>query len=75
MIIQFHLPSVRTLLKFFPLGLLVAASALGAADEGVVDRPNFVFFIADDVSQADFGCYGHPTMQTPQIDALAQSGL
>lgn len=37
--------------------------------------PNFVFFIADDVSQDDFGCYGHPTIQTPNTDALAASGM
>ena len=34
------------------------------------DKPNFIFFIADDVSQMDFGCYGHPTIKTPHIDAL-----
>lgn len=44
------------------LFLLVATTR---ADE----RPNRVFFIADDVSQEDIGCYGHPTVQTPSIDA------
>ena len=39
------------------------------------DQPNVVFFIADDVSQDDFGCYGHPTIQTPNVDALAASGM
>lgn len=34
-----------------------------------------VFFIADDVSQEDFGCYGHPTIKTPHTDALAASGM
>jgi N-sulfoglucosamine sulfohydrolase len=37
--------------------------------------PNFIFFIADDVSQEDFGCYGHPTIQTPNTDALARTGM
>ncbi|MGY8672487.1 MAG: sulfatase family protein [Verrucomicrobiia bacterium] len=37
--------------------------------------PNIVFFIADDVSQDDFGCYGHPTIKTPHTDALAASGM
>lgn len=37
--------------------------------------PNVVFFIADDVSQDDFGCYGHPTIKTPHTDALAASGM
>ena len=39
------------------------------------DTPNFVFFIADDVSQDDFGCYGHPTIKTPNTDALAARGM
>lgn len=39
------------------------------------DRPNFVFFIVDDVSVEDLGCYGHPTIQTPNLDQLANNGL
>jgi len=38
-------------------------------------RPNFVLCIADDVSVDDFGCYGHPTIETPTIDRLAADGL
>lgn len=38
-------------------------------------KPNMVFFIADDISQEDFGCYGHPTIKTPNIDALAVGGM
>jgi len=38
-------------------------------------QPNIVFFIADDISQDDFGCYGHPVIQTPHIDFLADNGM
>jgi N-sulfoglucosamine sulfohydrolase len=38
-------------------------------------QPNIVFFIADDISQEDFGCYGHPTLKTPHIDGLAAKGM
>ena len=34
---------------------------------------NVLFFIVDDL-QALLGCYGHPEMHTPNIDALAQRG-
>ena len=34
-----------------------------------------VFFIADDVSQDDFGCYGHPVIKTPHIDSLSANGM
>lgn len=38
-------------------------------------RPNIVFFIADDMSVNDFGCYGNPSIQTPSIDQLAAEGM
>jgi len=39
-----------------------------------VDRPNFVFVFADDWGWGDLGCYGHPHVQTPNLDALAARG-
>jgi len=39
------------------------------------EKPNIIFFIADDISQEDLGCYGHPTLKTPNIDALAADGM
>ncbi len=48
------------------------AVVLSAAEE---PRPNFIFFISDDISQEDHGCYGHPVIQTPRIDALAENGM
>ncbi|MEM7289445.1 MAG: sulfatase-like hydrolase/transferase, partial [Pseudomonadota bacterium] len=38
-------------------------------------RPNFILFITDQ-HRADFlGCYGHPVLQTPNIDSMAASGV
>ena len=39
------------------------------------DRPNFVYFIADDISMEDLGCYGHKVIKTPNIDKLASNGM
>ncbi|MFP4622530.1 MAG: sulfatase [Bacteroidales bacterium] len=39
------------------------------------ERPNFVILIADDVSYTDFGCYGHPVLETPNTDELADDGI
>jgi N-sulfoglucosamine sulfohydrolase len=36
---------------------------------------NFVLFLADDISAEDIGAYGHPTIQTPNINRLAGAGL
>lgn len=38
-------------------------------------KPNVVIMIADDISYNDFGCYGHPTLKTPNIDNLAKGGI
>ncbi len=45
------------------------------AEAAKPSRPNFVLIIADDISVDDFGCYGHPHIRTPNIDALAAKGL
>jgi len=38
-------------------------------------KTNFIVFLADDVSWNDFGCYGNPEVQTPNIDKLASNGM
>lgn len=38
-------------------------------------RPNFIIVIGDDISQEDFGCYGHPYIHTPNVDKLAGDGI
>jgi arylsulfatase A len=38
-------------------------------------KPNIVFIMADDLGQEDLGCYGNPFNETPNLDALAKSGV
>ncbi|MEE2642572.1 MAG: sulfatase-like hydrolase/transferase [Planctomycetota bacterium] len=38
------------------------------------ERPNIVFFFTDDQTNSTLGCYGHPLVQTPNIDRLASRG-
>ena len=52
-------------------GLPGAPEPLGPPAQG----PNVILFIADDVSVDDIGCYGHPTIRTPNIDRLAARGM
>lgn len=37
--------------------------------------PNIVFFLVDDLGWADLACYGSKFHETPNIDALANSGV
>lgn len=37
--------------------------------------PNFVFFLVDDLGWTDLGSYGSEYYRTPNIDALAESGV
>lgn len=39
------------------------------------DQPNFIIFIADDISWDDFGAYGNDSIRTPNIDKLAMNGI
>jgi arylsulfatase A-like enzyme len=38
------------------------------------DRPNVVIVFTDDQGYGDLSCYGHPTIHTPNLDALAAAG-
>ena len=40
----------------------------------MTDRPNFLFLITDQQRSDWLGCYGHPVVRTPHIDALAAEG-
>ena len=40
-----------------------------------VNPPNIVFIFADDWGWGDLGSYGHPQVQTPHLDLLAEEGV
>src|SRR6202034_1127874 len=39
------------------------------------ERPNFLFFIADQLRFDHLGCYGNRVVRTPNIDAVAVQGF
>jgi arylsulfatase A-like enzyme len=55
----------------FVLSLLLVSLGQLRADE----RPNIVFFFADDQTTSTIGCYGNDVVQTPNIDSLAARGM
>lgn len=54
------------------LCLLVHVRVASAAE---ITRPNVIFIMSDDQGSADAGCYGATDIQTPALDALAESGV
>jgi arylsulfatase A len=59
-------------LWFTAVLVLFVSPAAWAADND--PPPNFVVIFADDLGYGDLGCYGHPTIATPELDSLAAQG-
>jgi arylsulfatase A-like enzyme len=55
--------------RFFTFVLLLSASLQAA------ERPNILLVYVDDLGYGDLGSYGHPVIQTPNIDSLARDGM
>jgi arylsulfatase A len=59
---------------FFTVAALIASFSAAQADEAA-KKPNVVIFLADDLGYGDLGCYGHPRIKTPNLDAFAKEGV
>lgn len=57
---------------------LIATSALAATAamaQNASQQPNIVLIYADDIGFGDFSCYGATRVQTPNTDAIANTGM
>jgi arylsulfatase A len=54
--------------------LAVLALAFGSPLTATA-APNVVIIFADDLGYGDLGCYGHPTIRTPNLDRMAAEGM
>ena len=62
--------------KFLLPALSVVAGALSVvAADATPQKPNIIFILADDYGVGEVGCYGADHYKTPNIDALAKSGM
>lgn len=52
-------------------GMAVSAQSFS----GETTRPNVIIFLADDLGYGDLACFGHPVIQTPNLDRFAKQGV
>lgn len=52
-----------------------ASMAAYAQEKEQPQRPNVILLVADDLGYGDLACYGAKNVETPNVDALATSGI
>ncbi|GIJ94117.1 arylsulfatase [Capnocytophaga stomatis] len=57
------------------LALFAASCGIKTKKDKIETTPNVVLIIADDLGYGDLSCYGATTIQTPQVDKLADGGI
>lgn len=67
--------NARSLLFIVCLLASVSLDARPASAAKPAKKPNFLFFLVDDLGWADLSCYGSTYHETPNIDALAAGGM
>jgi len=69
-------PRLTTLLVGFAIVWSPALFSPQPAAAGErADKPNFVVIFCDDLGYGDLGCYGHPSIRTPNLDRMAAEGM
>ena len=62
---------MRQFARIVPCLVLLIVPSIPAE---AADRLNVLFLMSDDL-RPELGCYGHPHVKTPNIDALAAAGV
>jgi len=62
-------------MKFPTPVFLVFLSLVSQFAELRAAPPNVILFLADDLGYGDLGCFGHPVIQSPNLDAFAKQGV
>ncbi len=66
---------MRSPSKFFLLLPCFNFVLAGSVCADLPDRPNIVIVMTDDQGWGDTGYYGHPNLQTPELDEMAASAM
>ena len=61
--------------RFFMTGAMALPFLAACSNDREEKAPNVIFILADDLGYGDLGCTGQTRFETPEIDALASSGV
>jgi arylsulfatase A-like enzyme len=62
-------------IKLLYISITLMLSQVAGFSQNNVQKPNFVIILADDLGYGDLGFTGSTEIKTPNIDALAKSGI
>jgi arylsulfatase A-like enzyme len=67
---------IRMAARAIVTAVLVAIEGMLLSPAGhAAESPNFIIILADDMGYGDLGCYGHPSIRTPNLDRMAAEGM
>lgn len=65
----------NAIFSFLVIVLAIALQNCNTSNEIKNTSPNIIILFADDLGYGDLGVYGHPTIRTPNLDAMATNGM
>lgn len=66
---------MKIVILFFLLLIAIMVYGSGRPEKQVTQQHNIIILLIDDVGYGDLSSYGHPIINTPNMDKLANEGI